>query len=647
MVLRDFFTELEDIFDFHFEKNKNGSYRVNTVIASLVYPAFYKDGTFSDNDLRYFLAHPQDSYQNYPNIRNSFSELMNPKENSHRFPILEFCSQIDIPQMYDYYDLLCSNLMNHSPEKYQRLLRFLKRIADNDPIFYAKLKLICDKPCQFLTWILIFSMFNSELANKKFEEYLKLKETYIPNISITESDVRHKLSLVIQKRRHRLNLLTILLIILNGCMVICSLMPYFLLDKWDFLTTPSNHNLFYLFLLIFSILILLLWKCHTYAAEQCSNLQSLHDYMDLFPSTPAALNQVLAQKKVFIIPFQNESFSHQQRNRTRKIITPVAIAVCLIAIIPSLQLNSFPLLVGFTAFIILITLYIDLMIHNYRTRTYYDLLSEPEGTKGNQYRGLAKIYRWEYEKTCFNFKDDYYDNPVQVHSSACYKHIFYIAYDRIRYSLFYRHSLFLWFNVCILFLDALNFFWGNITTYLRLPGMGFFDLFITIYLIALGIYNITSLLNDVNSYSYLSLLAYGSSHAEENAHESERLFLSLRAKGVIQEADWVRGVSTYDMALFEKGYQAEDIFPESDRMQFHHRTYQLKSLSFYTACIGYVILFCIFVWHFGLYWLTVPFSILAPLGYYLTNKFYLERRHQKRVIREIRKLQARGETTSQ
>ena len=103
MVLRDFFTELEDIFDFQFEKNKNGSYRVNTVIASLVYPAFYKDGTFSDNDLRYFLAHPQDSYQNYPNIRNSFSELMNPKENSHRFPILEFCSQIDIPQMLVYH----------------------------------------------------------------------------------------------------------------------------------------------------------------------------------------------------------------------------------------------------------------------------------------------------------------------------------------------------------------------------------------------------------------------------------------------------------------------------------------------------------------------------------------------------------------
>lgn len=124
MVLRDFFTELEDIFDFHFEKNRNGSYRVNTVIASLVYPSLYEDGSFPESDLRYFLANPQDSYQNYPNIRNSFSELMNPKESSHRFPILEFSNQIDILQMYEYYGILCSDLMNHSPENIRNCFIF-------------------------------------------------------------------------------------------------------------------------------------------------------------------------------------------------------------------------------------------------------------------------------------------------------------------------------------------------------------------------------------------------------------------------------------------------------------------------------------------------------------------------------------------
>ena len=41
MVLRDFFTQLGDIYDFHFEKNRNGSYRVNTVIKELIYDDLY------------------------------------------------------------------------------------------------------------------------------------------------------------------------------------------------------------------------------------------------------------------------------------------------------------------------------------------------------------------------------------------------------------------------------------------------------------------------------------------------------------------------------------------------------------------------------------------------------------------------------
>lgn len=639
MILRDFFTELEDIFNFHFDKNKNGSYRVNTIIASLVYPDFYQDKNYSTNDLRYFLAHPDDSYQNYPNIRNSFSELMNPKANSHRFPILEFCNQLDVSKMYAYYDNLCCQLMDNSKDNYQHLLSFLKRVAEDDPIFYAKLKLICNKPHQFLTWILIFSMFNSELANEKFENFLKSKETFIPEISISESDVRHKLSTIIQKKRHHLNLITILLIILNGIMIICSLVPYFLSSESIYFKIGSSRSLFYLFLLAFSILLLLLWKYHTFIAQQCANLQSIHDNMDIFPSTPAALNQILVQPKITIKPFQNESISHRKRNHTRKFLTPFSIGLSLLAIIPTLQLNSFPLLIAVTAFSIVGVLYVDLIIHNYRTRTYYDLLTEPAGTKGNQYRGLAKIYRWEYEKTGFQLQNEYYDNPVQIHSATCYKHIFYIAYDRINWSLIYRHNLFLWFNICILFLEALSLFWDNITSYLHLPDITFFYLFITIYLVALGIYNTSTLIYDSNSYNHLSLLAYGSSHAEDNAHGAERLFLSLRAKGVIQEADWVRGVSTYCMALFEKGYSAEMIFPESDRMQFQHRTYQLKSLLFYTICAGSVVLFSVLVWHCGLYWFILPLAIFAPLTYWLLSKFYLPRRHRKKIIKEIQKLQ--------
>lgn len=103
MVLRDFFTQLGDIYDFHFEKNRNGSYRVNTVIKELIYDDLYTSADFNESQIGYFLANDDLSYQNYPNIRNSFSELMNPKDNSNRFPVLEFADSIDIGKMYLYY----------------------------------------------------------------------------------------------------------------------------------------------------------------------------------------------------------------------------------------------------------------------------------------------------------------------------------------------------------------------------------------------------------------------------------------------------------------------------------------------------------------------------------------------------------------
>ncbi len=51
MVLRDFFTQLGDIYDFHFEKNRNGSYRVNTVIKELIYDDLYTSADFNESQI--------------------------------------------------------------------------------------------------------------------------------------------------------------------------------------------------------------------------------------------------------------------------------------------------------------------------------------------------------------------------------------------------------------------------------------------------------------------------------------------------------------------------------------------------------------------------------------------------------------------
>ena len=153
MVLRDIFIELGEIFSFNYEKNQNGSYRVNTIIANIVYPSLYNNKEYSEGDICYFLKNTDYTYQHYPNIRNSFSELMNPKDNSKRFPVVEFADTLEIDNMYLYYKDLIQNL-NH--DNMLKLEAFIERIMNSEIMLHSKLKLVCRENYEFITWIIVF-----------------------------------------------------------------------------------------------------------------------------------------------------------------------------------------------------------------------------------------------------------------------------------------------------------------------------------------------------------------------------------------------------------------------------------------------------------------------------------------------------------
>lgn len=169
MVLRDFFTQLGDIYDFHFEKNRNGSYRVNTVIKELIYDDLYTSADFNESQIGYFLANDDLSYQNYPNIRNSFSELMNPKDNSNRFPVLEFADSIDIGKMYLYYNTLTNNL---EQEKQDALCNFIDKVFEDDVILHARLRVICTSDYEYIVWIILNGMFNSQTFDSMLQKFV-------------------------------------------------------------------------------------------------------------------------------------------------------------------------------------------------------------------------------------------------------------------------------------------------------------------------------------------------------------------------------------------------------------------------------------------------------------------------------------------
>ena len=67
----------------------------------------------------------------------------------------------------------------------------LNTILNKDATFHARLKLTCSKEYEFLTWIILFAMFNDELANNKYEKHLQSLNEELADLSIAESGERH------------------------------------------------------------------------------------------------------------------------------------------------------------------------------------------------------------------------------------------------------------------------------------------------------------------------------------------------------------------------------------------------------------------------------------------------------------------------
>lgn len=636
LTLREIYLEIGEIFNFKYEKNLNGSHRVNTVIKNLVYPALYTSQEFGSNDICYYLANPEFSYQGYPNIRNSFSELMNPKETGNRYPVISFCNNIDINKMYMYYEKLIEQLKASDKDAVCRLTAFTDKIFDSNPAFHAKLKLLCHKTHEFLTWIILFSMFNSELSDKKFEQYIQETNEQMPELTISESGERHRLSARIIARKKHLDCITRIIFVLSAVQILLSFLP---------IVIPDNHkhhdavtsSTFCLSLLALSLIVLSLRHYQSKLEQTYSNLQTYHNFMDDIPDNEIREQIENDSKYITIQPFDNTSHSNVARDRLRVFLAAAMIILLFASIAVSFSLGSFPILLTWVGITIIILIYIDRFYHDRIVRSRYDSLSCTD--KPRPLRGIAKIYRWEYERTGFDIKDEYYETIVHVHSGTCYKHIFLMAQNQLKYNLFIYTTVLIYFTAVLLILETLTIFFDEaITDYLRIPDMANLNIIITTYLVVIGIYTITTLITSRNSYEYLSQLSYASRHAEEYPKWSEKFFLSLYARGIIRDIDWIRGVFTYNVSLFEKGQTAENIFPESDRMQFYHRHIALRPVALETLALSYVAAISLFVWHFHMIYLFLPITIFCILLYVFLYYYGLNALSRRRIINEIKHL---------
>lgn len=623
MILRDIYLELSEIFDFRYEKNLNGSYRVNTVIACVVYPELYTNEDFTEKDIGYFLKHSDFTYQHYPNIRNSFSELMNPKDGSTRFPVAEFADRIDIKCMYSYYRELITGL---STEHLEQLNNFIDNTLESESVLHSRLRLFCSEKHEFLTWIIISSMFNRNIFEDKINGYIEsVQDT--TDIFALEDLTGHEQSLSLQRNLRRVNILTASLII--------SVCLQFILVFTPHLRHQAADISYYFFVLLYSFITIGIWISHGLATYKLTNLRTHFHFSNSYPDFDEdSLKTNLKTKP-------HNSFLEKKRSRFRCIYFTVCLLLCMLSLIPALIVNSFPFFAGVVLIFILIYLCAERIVSSYNYRTFYDGLTT--NAKPNPYRGMAKIYKWEYEKTKFNFKDKYYKNNVPVHSSECYKNIFYLAYDRNKWALINLYLLIVYTNIYILVIASLSGIITDKSVFFRLPEGMDINLLIMIYISTIGVFCIVSTLCNRSYFTAASVALFSLARIRQSPADAVKLYLSMQSDNIIKEVDVARGIYVYNVSRFEQNELIENIFPESDRMLYYHQGVTYRYALRMTYWFVYAITIALLVWHMQNFTWFIPVTLIILSAYLLSKWLVIDRIHYHRLIKEIKKLSSSKE----
>ena len=639
MVLREVFIEVGELLNLTYEKNSNGTYRVNMVIRQLVYPELYMENEFIYNEIGYYLKHTEVSFQDEPNIRNVFSEFMRPKEKSNRYPTTEFCKLIDIDKMYDYYQKLFLNACEQNMDNKKRISDFIQRILEQEMDLHAKLKLTCKNESQFLVWIIIFSMFNSTHSIKKLEKYLELETSSCSSFSMEDTGIRHKISDKLKKDKVILNLLTVVLIVLNLFQIFFVVLPLTFIDLK--LRSMFTSTLTSIIFLIYSILLFALRFYHMARAKEYTNWLTYYEYYDSDDSISGILKKALDNKEKLILQPNKMEFSlHTNRENLKKKIYNICWILMLVSFIVSIILNSLPVFICGVFMVVSSTMLVDRRVSDQCWRCRYDKLTLKPGERPVAKRGMAKLYQQEYSITGLNFKNDYYNNPFKIHSATCFKYIFTSAYRRNIYMIVEGTLMLLFFNILILAIDILIYFFPSIIDYLRIPHVEYLNTFLAISVLVIGIYNILSLIETNAGFLNLAKLAYASCHAEKDVVFAEKTFLYFQSIGKIYDLDVGRGIFMNFLFHLEQGHSVEEIKPETDRILFFHRVYAYRPIIRMLVLFFFIMMFSIFIWHFKMLYLLIPIIVLSIFLYIFLSKVYLIGYRKNVVIHEIHKLRA-------
>lgn len=273
---------------------------------------------------------------------------------------------------------------------------------------------------------------------------------------------------------------------------------------------------------------------------------------------------------------------------------------------------------------------------------YYDSLTIKNNEKPSAIRGLAKIYKEEYELTQFNRKKYAeihkieFDNNLE-HQSECIKSILYMKGDSIKHPTLILSIITIFFNIILVMPTIPDYAFSYI---LKIPAN---DFAITIVLLVFNV-----LFFSVNLRSHFEYKEecktvkticdmYVSNDNKMKYDTCETILDETNNSSIVK----LRGVFVYCSTLMDKGIDL-NIVPIQYRMLFIHRYDDNKERFIWTVLLSISAIFAL-LWDYNVKISTI-FLIILPLIiisviYYFTG---LKNIGKRKIVKAIKELEAKN-----
>lgn len=344
-------------------------------------------------------------------------------------------------------------------------------------------------------------------------------------------------------------------------------------------------------------------------------------------------------------PDKKFSSIQNSRNELRfglQILTVVAIIISLYLTVLSKNIWGFltSIAVIWIAFI-----YADYIPHASYYSKYYDSIFTGNIKEAKSSRGLARIYKEEYEKTN-GFKnkelyDTYGEYTVETDCKTqdeCIKSILFLKADSLYYPVILYSVIILFFNIILAIPNVFEISVKSILTDLKFDYALVQSLIVLAFNIVFALLNLWSV---THHYKICEIIKSISISLKDHSTSKDRIeeYNRLRNKNKRSfEEIRARGVFVYCSTVIDEN-KTLDTINIKYRMLFIHRFYANKSRFWMTFWFSLLALFCTIMtwdidWTIGIILLAI-FVVLALLFYFL----WLPKLGKHKIVKNIKDLQ--------